>query len=67
MARSRIRRRDNLKYTEELKRRGKCELCGSTQHLVFHHVDEETKRGCIARLVARGYTLNTIRSEIDRG
>ena len=66
MARSKVRRRDNLRYIEELKRKGKCKLCGSTKNLVFHHVDEESKRGCIAHFVSKGYTLNTIRSEIDK-
>ena len=66
MARSSVRRRDNRAYVNQIKSQATCRHCGSTQNLVFHHVDGSTKEYGVAELVHSGYTINRIKKEIAK-
>lgn len=42
--------------------------CGESHHrcLDFHHINPDTKKMCVTRMVAEGYSLKMIQTEIDK-
>ena len=64
-----IRRAKNRKIARRLLVFKGCYICGynkSFYGLCFHHVDPKNKKCCVSALVGRGYSLETIRAEIDK-
>lgn len=43
----------------------RCAICGAQDNIEYHHVDPETKRGNVGRMVSQGHAWATVRAEID--
>tara|TARA_R110000803_G_scaffold58151_2_gene116364 strand:+ start:386 stop:763 length:378 start_codon:yes stop_codon:yes gene_type:complete len=68
LVRSNARKRKIRKWFEDLKADLQCSACPENHSacLEFHHVDENSKHGCVSSMVQGGYKISKIEKEIAK-
>lgn len=59
-------KREVLRWYHEYKSKQRCERCGSTYKLQFHHCDPECKRFNVSNMVMRGLSVARIKEEMRK-